>query len=226
MRSWCRNHPVYFMAGYLVFYLAFFFLLEKSVQVPDLVLHCTLDDLIPFCKYAIIPYYAWFAWIPATLFFLLRRGPRWDFWRLCLPLFTGMTLALLFCAVVPNGVYLRPAHIPGTDVFARAVRELYHTDTPTNVFPSIHVLNAVTLDLAWQRRLRRDRIVVRLWGGAASHLLAAAIVASTMLLKQHSAMDVMGGILLALLLDRMADGLTAWWYAPHSDRLRKMLERV
>ena len=23
-----------------------------------------------------------------------------------------------------------------------------------------------------------------------------------------------------------ADGLTAWWYAPHSDRLRKMLERV
>ena len=76
MRSWCRNHPVYFMAGYLVFYLAFFFLLEKSVQVPDLVLHCTLDDLIPFCKYAIIPYYAWFAWIPATLFFLLWRGPR------------------------------------------------------------------------------------------------------------------------------------------------------
>ena len=30
-----------------------------------------LDDLIPFCKYAIIPYYLWFAWIPCTLFYLL-----------------------------------------------------------------------------------------------------------------------------------------------------------
>nr|WP_317402095.1 phosphatase PAP2 family protein [uncultured Gemmiger sp.] len=226
MRSWCRNHPVIFMAGYLVFYLAFFVLLEKTVQVPDLVLHCALDDLISFCKYAIIPYYLWFAWIPGTLFFFLWKGTRWDFWRLCLPLFVGMTLALLFCAVVPNGVYLRPSYVPGTDVFARAVRELYHTDTPTNVFPSIHVLNAVTLDLAWQRYVRRGSRKLQLLGGGLSHLLMAAIVASTMLLKQHSAMDAMGGILLALLLDHMADHLTAWWYAPHGDRLRKMLERV
>lgn len=226
MRSWCRNHPIAFMAGYLVFYLAFFFLLEKTVQVPDLVLHCALDDLIPFCKYAIIPYYLWFAWIPGTLFYLLWRASRWEFWRLCLPLFLGMTLALLFCAVVPNGVYLRPAHVPGTDLFARAVRELYHTDTPTNVFPSIHVLNAVTLDLAWQRHLRRSSLTVRRIGGLASHLLMAAIVASTLLLKQHSVMDAMAGILLALLLNRMSDWLTAWWYAPQNDRLRKMLERV
>lgn len=49
------------MACYLVFYLAFFKLLEQGIQVPDLVLHCRLDDLIPFCKYAIIPYYLWFA---------------------------------------------------------------------------------------------------------------------------------------------------------------------
>jgi len=88
------------MACYLVFYLAFFKLLEQGIQVPDLVLHCRLDDLIPFCKYAIIPYYLWFAWIPCTLFYLLWFNDRREFWRLCLPLFAGMTLSLMFCAIV------------------------------------------------------------------------------------------------------------------------------
>lgn len=133
IRTWCKDHPIQFMACYLVFYLAFFKLLEQGIQVPDLVLHCRLDDLIPFCKYAIIPYYLWFAWIPCTLFYLLWFNDRREFWRLCLPLFTGMTLSLLFCAIVPNGTDLRPAYIYGNDIFTRAVRALWRTDTPTNV---------------------------------------------------------------------------------------------
>lgn len=78
IRTWCKDHPIQFMACYLVFYLAFFKLLEQGIQVPDLVLHCRLDDLISFCKYAIIPYYLWFAWIPCTLFYLLWFNDRRD----------------------------------------------------------------------------------------------------------------------------------------------------
>ena len=70
MRNWCARHPIGFMALYLVFYLACFAFLEKSILVPDLWVHCRLDDLIPFCKYAIVPYYMWFAWIPFTLFYI------------------------------------------------------------------------------------------------------------------------------------------------------------
>ena len=44
------------MALYALFYLSFFALLERTIQTPDLWVHCQLDDLIPFCKYAIIPY--------------------------------------------------------------------------------------------------------------------------------------------------------------------------
>ena len=183
IRTWCKDHPIQFMACYLVFYLAFFKLLEQGIQVPDLVLHCRLDDLIPFCKYAIIPYYLWFAWIPCTLFYLLWFNDRREFWRLCLPLFTGMTLSLLFCAIVPNGTDLRPAYIYGNDIFTRTVRALWRTDTSTNVFPSIHVFNSVTLALAY------------------------SIILSTMLLKQHSVIDVMGGIILALTLDAVADAV-------------------
>ena len=98
MRNWCARHPLYFMGLYALFYLTFFALLERTIQTPDLWVHCRLDDLIPFCKYAIIPYSLWFPWIPFTLFFILYKGERSDFWRLCLPLFAGMTMALLFYA--------------------------------------------------------------------------------------------------------------------------------
>ena len=56
MRNWCARHPIYFMGLYALFYLTFFALLERTIQTPDLWVHCRLDDLIPFCKYAIIPY--------------------------------------------------------------------------------------------------------------------------------------------------------------------------
>lgn len=68
MRNWCSRHPVWFMALYALFYLSFFALLERTIQTPDLWVHCRLDDLIPFCKYAIVPYILWFPWIPFTLF--------------------------------------------------------------------------------------------------------------------------------------------------------------
>ena len=92
MRSWFARHPVSFMALYTVFYLTAFHWLEVNVTVPAIWVHCQLDDVIPFCKYAIVPYFAWFAWIPFTLFYLLLRGDRSDFWRVCLCLFAGMTI--------------------------------------------------------------------------------------------------------------------------------------
>lgn len=102
MRTWFSRHPVWFMAFYMVFYLTVFHWLEVHVTVPDIWVHCRLDDFIPFCKYAIVPYLAWFGWIPFTLFYLLWKAPRADFWRLCLPLFAGMTFG--------TGLLYRPAH--------------------------------------------------------------------------------------------------------------------
>ena len=202
MITWCKRHPIQFMTLYLVFYLSFFTLLEKNI-VPQVILHCALDDKIPFVKYAIIPYYMWFVWIVGTLFWQLYRAPKQEFWRLCLPLFAGMTLSLMFCAVVPNGVNLRPAAIQGNDIFTQLVRGLWSADTSTNVCPSIHVFNSITLDLAFQRSSllhgRRGQVVR--W---AAHLLDVAVVLSTMMLKQHSVIDVVCGILLAVALDRVA----------------------
>ena len=199
-RNWFSRHPVCFMALYLVLYLTAFHFLETQISMRSILVHCRLDDMIPFCKYAIVPYFAWFAWIPFTLFYLLWKAPREDFWRLCLPLFSGMTLALACYAIVPTALDLRPYWVPGTDIFARTVRFLYRTDTPHNVCPSIHVFNSVTLWLAYYRS-RIFEAPRRRWMRPAATVLCFSIVCSTMLLKQHSCIDVVMGALLAFALD-------------------------
>lgn len=206
MRNWFSRHPIWFMAFYLVFYLSVFHWLEVNITVPEVWVHCHLDDLIPFCKYAVIPYLAWFIWIPFTLFYLLWKAPRADFWRLCLPLFAGMTIALAVYVILPNGLDLRPYRVYGSDIFARIVRLLYSTDTATNVCPSIHVFNSVTLMMAYYRsRIFEEHR--RRWMRLASAVLCLSIIASTVLLKQHSCIDVVMGILLAMAVDSAASSL-------------------
>lgn len=206
MRNWFSRHPIWFMAFYLVFYLSVFHWLEVNITVPEVWVHCHLDDLIPFCKYAVIPYLAWFIWIPFTLFYLLWKAPRADFWRLCLPLFAGMTIALAVYVILPNGLDLRPYRVYGSDIFARIVRQLYSTDTATNVCPSIHVFNSVTLMMAYHRS-RIFEEPRRRWMRPASAVLCLSIIASTVLLKQHSCIDVVMGILLAMAVDSAASSL-------------------
>ena len=154
MRNWFSRHPVSFMAFYLLFYLSAFHWLEVHIAVPDVLVHCHLDDLIPFCKYAI----------------------------------------------VPTGLDLRPYRVYGSDLFAQAVRMLYATDTPLNVCPSIHVFNSVTLMMAYYRSHIFEE-PGRRWMRPASAVLCVSIIASTVLLKQHSCIDVLLGILLAMVLD-------------------------
>ena len=206
MRNWFSRHPIWFMAFYLVFYLSVFHWLEVNITVPEVWVHCHLDDLIPFCKYAVIPYLAWFIWIPFTLFYLLWKAPRADFWRLCLPLFAGMTIALAVYVILPNGLDLRPYRVYGSDIFARIVRQIYSTDTATNVCPSIHVFNSVTLMMAYYRsRIFEEHR--RRWMRLASAVLCLSIIASTVLLKQHRCIDVVMGILLAMAVDSAASSL-------------------
>ena len=162
-RNWFARHPIGFMALYFLLYLSAFNFLETQISMPRVLLvHCRLDDLIPFCKYAILPYFV----------------------------------------ILPTGLDLRPYYVPGTDLFARAVRMLYRTDTATNVCPSIHVFNSVTLMLAYHR-CRLFEEPRRRWMRPAADVLCFSIVCSTMLLKQHSCIDVVLGALLALVLDAL-----------------------
>ncbi|MCQ2500658.1 MAG: phosphatase PAP2 family protein [Lachnospiraceae bacterium] len=185
---------VWFVFVYAVFYFGCFYYLEHR-DVPVHLINCPLDQMIPFCEWFIIPYYLWFVYITIFLiWFTLGPTSAGEFHRYGFYLCTGMTLFLFISWVWPNGLQLRPEVFPRDNFLTSVVKGLYTTDTSTNVFPSIHVFNSVATCIAiWDSYYFRKKYFIR-WS---SLLLTILIVLSTMFLKQHSIIDVTGGLVMA-----------------------------
>ncbi len=177
---------------YLLFLPAFlicFFALESYIgpDRPYWSVRSPLDEVIPFLEVFVLPYCLWYPMLFATGLMLLL----WDvpnFKRYMLFLSIGFGAALLFCLLVPNGQDLRPESFAHSNILSRLVAALYRADTNTNVFPSMHVIGSVAAAVAvWKsERLRFLRIP---W-----LILATAICLSTVFIKQHSILDVFGGL--------------------------------
>ena len=119
-----------------------------------------------------------------------------EYYQLVITLGTGMTLFLIISLVFPNGQDLRPV-LTGDSIFIKAVQMIYHTDTPTNVLPSIHVFNSIGVCIAISHNRVLSRRKVIHYG---SLVLGISIILATMFLKQHSVIDVtLAGCLATLL---------------------------
>lgn len=190
-----HSHRLIPVVLYGILYLTCFHWLEglsRSYHVIDF----HIDAFIPFCEFFIVPYYLWFFYIAATvLFFSLFNEDRTEYLQLLVNLFFGMSLFLIISYYYPNALDLRPTHFSRDNLFVDLVRILYKVDTPTNVFPSIHVYNSVAACYAiYNCKKLQDHPGIRI----TSLLLTVFIILSTMLLKQHSVLDVISGILLNL----------------------------
>lgn len=156
-------------------------------------IHTFLDDKIPFCEYFIIPYVLWyFVVLGSVLYFALGSPGKKEYYQYMGTLGVGMTLFLIISYVYPNGQDLRPV-LEGGSPFIQAVQFLYLIDTPTNIFPSMHVFNAVACCVALlnNKKCRQNRIFT-----AGNIIITVSIVLSTMFLKQHSVEDVVTALIL------------------------------
>jgi len=189
------NHAIAVL--YLPFYLFCFFGLEQRDANYHMV-ESELDQYIPFCEWFVIPYFLWFAYVAATFAYFFFTNKR-DFTRLCLFLFTGMTICLLVYYIWPNGQNLRPdlATLGRENIFTRMLAGLYTTDTSTNVCPSIHTFNSVGCCIAI---FKSDALQNKKWIRGGALLLTISICLSTVCLKQHSIVDVFWGLVLSAVM--------------------------
>ena len=120
-----------------------------------------------------------------------------DYYRTCIFLFTGMTIFLIVSTLWPNGQHLRPAVMPRDNIFTRMVAALYRTDTPTNLWPSIHVYNSLGAHFAIIRsKCFEKKKGIRI----GSLILAVSIIMATMFIKQHSVFDVLTAFVMAAVM--------------------------
>ena len=181
---------------YLVIYQIWFVYVERTVTRRFHIVHMAADDYIPFIEIFIIPYLLWFGYVAlaiAWFFFKYVQG----FYKICTFLFVGMTVFLVISTVYPNGHYLRPRVFERDNIFISMVKGLYMIDTPTNLFPSIHVYNSLGVHLAV---MHSEKLKEKKWIRRISFVLMCTIIASTMFLKQHSVFDVVTGCVMALVM--------------------------
>lgn len=186
-------------ALYMPVYLLCFFYLEKLVTTDFVALNSPIDDIIPFVDAFIVPYILWFIYVAVGCVFFFFASQR-EFIKLMLFLIFGMTLYLFICYIYPNGLRdFRPFMLNRNSLFYPAVHWLYSTDTSTNVFPSIHVYNSLAIHTA----IMHSSKIHKRWIKDISLILCVLICLSTMFLKQHSVIDVIGGSVMAALFYRL-----------------------
>lgn len=200
MKTFLKKYKHALWFSYAFIYIPWFVYLENHVTSNYHVIHMEIDDKIPFMSIFIIPYMLWFAYVASVLVYQFFVNVS-EFRRNCIFLFTGMTIFLIVSTLYPNGHHLRPEVYPDSSIFTRMVMWLQATDTPTNLFPSIHVYNAIGTHFAViHSSSLRDKKLIRV----SSFILMVLICMSTVFLKQHSMFDVLTGILMAVIIYPLA----------------------
>ena len=195
MKNLLKKYGHIWALGYGFIYLPWFLYLEKAVK-DYTVMHTRLHDYIPFNEYFIIPYLLWFVYVAGFVLYFFFTS-RQEYYRLCTFLFTGMTISLMICTFFPNGTDLRVPVDAQKNLCSFLVALVHTADTSTNVFPSIHVYNSLGVHAAVMNSLVLQKYPAVRKG---SFVLMTGICLSTMFLKQHSALDVIGAMFLAYLV--------------------------
>lgn len=157
------------------------------------------DQMVPFIKWFIIPYAFWIFYIYICLLFYYKKDRQVYY----------LTLATyVVSALISYGIYSifqttvpRP-DIQDNDIVSQLVRYIYQRDRPFNCFPSIHVFSSYLMMKTLFKSSFKTKINQMLIYG-----MSIFIIVSTMFVKQHVLLDVVGGILLAEVVYRFMSRL-------------------
>lgn len=145
-----------------------------------------IDRMLPFVPEMIVPYVlAYVAWIIG--FIVIGRESR----EVCYEVMTGEQIAKIICLVcfiVMPTTITRP-EITGSGISSTLSQLIYNADSPDNLFPSIHCLESW---LCFRGSIRCKKVgkCYRI----VMFIAAILVFASTVLVKQHVFIDIIGGI--------------------------------
>ena len=192
------NTPAFSHLKLILFWPLFglaFFLVERVLPMEYHVIHCALDDLIPFWEWMIVPYLFWFVFLAGMLLYALLFDPesfRKAMWFIILTFGATIVIYLIY----PSAQELRPASFERDNFITRFMVDFYAFDTNTNVCPSLHVTGAVAvLACAWHMP-RLQTVGWRVAFSVATFLISV----STVFIKQHSVIDLIAAVVLCAIV--------------------------
>jgi len=187
------THKHIWLCLYFPLYVALFFIIETITPAREYwITDLPIDAMIPFMPQMVWGYclfYILFAVVGIPL--LIKDEAAFKRWMYYLMM--SFTLSLIFDVIFPNEQTLRPADFVPTGLSEKLLAFIWSVDTPTNVFPSMHVLGCIGDAAA----VLDSRIFTR-WKKFAVLILSAICCVSTVLVKQHAFIDTVGALAFAV----------------------------
>jgi len=183
------------LVGWVV-YFAMYFLTENLIPVENChVMHCALDDIIPFCEWFVLPYVFWYLLIVFSLGYFALYDID-SFKKLQTFIIITQAVAMIIYIVYPSCQNLRPAEFPRDNFLTDCIGFLYAFDTNTGVCPSLHCAYSIGIASVWLKAPN-----VKWYSKALITVFCALICLSTMFIKQHSAIDFFAAIPVCILAE-------------------------
>jgi len=183
------------LVGWVV-YFAMYFLTENLIPVENChVMHCALDDIIPFCEWFVLPYVFWYLLIVFSLGYFALYDID-SFKKLQTFIIITQAVAMIIYIVYPSCQNLRPAEFPRDNFLTDCIGFLYAFDTNTGVCPSLHCAYSIGIASVWLKAPN-----VKWYSKALITVFCALICLSTMFIKQHSAIDFFAAITVCILAE-------------------------
>ena len=177
-----------------VFGCLFLFVERLSPITRYFPIYCTLDDLIPFCEFFLLPYLFWFIYLVGMHIYTLLYDIA-AFQRMMKFIIISYSVTMLIYFIFPTCQELRPSEFVRDNLFTRFLFYFYQFDTNTNVCPSIHVIGTAAV---WCTSRTIQRFQTPAWRFAFG-TAAFLICISTVFLKQHSIVDILAAIPICLI---------------------------
>ena len=176
------------LLGWVVYF--FLYLLTERLIPPQRchLIHCTLDDRIPFCEWFAVFYVLWYVLIVFSLAYFLLYHVKY-FRQLQTYIMILQLLATVVFVLYPSRQELRPETFPRQNLLTAVMGLIYRLDTPTGVFPSLHAAISIGIASVWLRQKSEP-----LWARVGVAWFCAMVCLSVCFVKQHSVLDVLAAI--------------------------------
>ncbi|MBR7188097.1 MAG: phosphatidic acid phosphatase [Clostridia bacterium] len=201
------------LAGWIL-YFVLYFLTENLIPAERChVMHCALDDAIPFCEVFVVPYCLWFLLVAGSLLYFMLYDID-SFRGLSVFIFVTQMVAMAIYILYPSRQDLRPDVMPRQNLFTFILSFIYAFDTSTGVCPSLHVAYSIGIASTWLKYRGAS-------AGFKALIVAFVVVIclATAFVKQHSFVDIFAALPLSVLAEIIAYG-RRWWLP----RLRRQVQ--
>ena len=204
------------LLGGWIFYFVMYFITENLIPREAChVIHCALDDMIPFNEFFLIFYVGWYALVFGALAYTFFYDVP-SFRKLQIFIIVTQVIAMTCYVLYPSRQDMRPEVFERENVLTALMAFIYSFDTSTGICPSLHVgysLGILSVAL-------KDRDLGVGWKALLSFVVLMICLA-VCFVKQHSALDVFWALPMCLVAEIFTYGKDYWLPRLKSGAVRK-----